>query len=126
MITNPHMLPKVRSDKLMAAMQNYPCTLRVSSLYPGYQCAHQSTVVGCHIGGLGKGVSTKVTDLAVAAGCSHCHAIIDMVDSKRWGFITSRYPTAFMERVLLGLIETHARLVIDGIIRVEGYDADHA
>lgn len=123
MITNPHMLPKVRSEKIMQAMRDYPCTLRVSSLYPGHQCSHQSTVVGCHIGGLGKGVSTKVTDLAVAAGCSHCHAIIDIVDN-RHNWIMARYPAAFMERVLLGLIETHSRLVMDGIIKVEGYDAD--
>jgi hypothetical protein len=123
---NPHLLPKVRSEPLMQSMRNYPCALRVSSFYPGHYCAPQSTVVGCHIGGLGKGVATKTTDLAVAAGCLHCHQIIDGVDRAKLDWIMAKYPVAFMERVLLGLIETHSRLVVDGIIRVKGYDnAEH-
>lgn len=122
---NPHMLPKVRSETLMRAMAGYPCSLRVSSFYPGHACSPQATVVGCHVGGLGKGTGTKVTDMAVAAGCANCHAIVDRVD-RRYDWIMEKYPAAFMERVLLGLIETHARLCADGIINVEGDNADKA
>lgn len=118
---NPHLLPKVRSEPLMAAMAGYPCSLRVSSFYPGHTCAPASTVVGCHLGNVGKGIATKTTDLAVAAGCANCHDIIDGRDIARRNFIEERYPAAYANRLLLGLIETHARLVADGIITVEGY-----
>ena len=117
---NPHMLPKVRSETLMQAMRNYPCALRVSSLFPGHKCAPQDTVVGCHLGGLGKGAATKVTDLAVAAGCMNCHRIVDRVDGK-YDWIIQHYPVAFMDRLFNGLVETHARLVMDGVIKVEGH-----
>lgn len=117
-VMNPALLPKVRSDAIMRAMRNYPCSLRVSSFYPGYTCSPQNTVVGCHIGTPGKSMGSKSTDLAVAAGCQHCHDILDGRDNLRWGFILDKYSTAFMNRVLQGLIETQQRLVDDGVIVV--------
>jgi len=120
-ITNPALLPKVRSRALLAACQDMPCTLRVASFIPGQQCAHQTTVVPCHIDAtLGKGMGTKVSDLFVAAGCFHCHNIIDGRDPKGRAFIMDNYPTAFMERLLKGLCETQSRLVDMGLIEVKG------
>jgi hypothetical protein len=106
----------------MAAMAGFPCAARVSSLFPGYTCSSQPTVVGCHVGNFGKGISTKTTDMAVIAGCAHCHAIIDGVDRHRRDFIEVNYSTAYVNRLLMGLIETHARLVAAGIITVKGYE----
>jgi hypothetical protein len=114
-----HLLPKVRSSLLTKAVRRYPCSLRVSSFFPGHICAPQDTVVGCHVGG-GGGMGTKATDLAVVAGCLHCHDIIDGRDQKRLSYILQNYPTAFADRVLQALIETQARLVQDGIITVKG------
>jgi hypothetical protein len=117
-VLNPALLPKVRSKAIMQAMRGYPCALRVSTLYPGHRCADRATVVGCHIPTIGKGISTKVSDLFVAAGCLHCHAIIDGVDNKRREYILQNYPAAYGARLLDGLAETQSRLVADGIIQV--------
>lgn len=120
-ITNPALLPKVRSRVLLAACADMPCTLRVASFIPGQQCAHQTTVVPCHIDRtLGKGMGTKVSDLFVAAGCFHCHNIIDGRDTKGRAFIMDNYPTAFMERLLKGLCETQSRWLDMGLIEVGG------
>lgn len=114
----PDMLPKVRSEDLMRAMAGYPCTLRVASFVPGLSCAAQATVVGCHLPVFGKGIGTKVTDLAVAAGCAACHDIVDGRNLDAQSFIHDRYPTAFVQRLLNGLVETHAMLVRDGIVQI--------
>jgi len=120
-IHNPALLPKVRSPALLAAVKDMPCTLRVASFIPGQQCAHQTTVVPCHIDrSLGKGMGAKVSDLFVAAGCFHCHNIIDGRDQKGAAYIMDHYPTAFMERLLKGLCETQSRFVAMGLIEVSG------
>lgn len=113
----PDLLPKLRSDLIMSSMRHFPCTLRIASFIPGHACAHQSTVVGCHLPVFGKGMSTKVTDMAVAAGCAHCHALIEGVD-KRGFWIAENYPGAYYMRLLNGLVETHAMLVRDLVIDV--------
>lgn len=111
---NPHMLPKIRSPRLMKAMKGMPCTLRIAGFVPGCSCASDDTVVGCHLPVIGKGVSTKVTDLAVAAGCYACHRIIDGQDKKAWDYLAKNYPAAVAERMLNALVETHARLILKG------------
>ena len=123
---SPEQLVKIRSKKLMRAMKGYPCTLRISGFLPGFSCDHGSTVVGAHleapVRGLrmpGKGTSTKITDLAVAASCKHCHDLISGVDP-RFTYLVERYPAAVMFRLLAGLVETHAMLAADGIITVDG------
>lgn len=124
-IVNPHMLPKVRSERIMQAANGQPCSLRIASFVPGYNCSGRDTTIGAHLPVQGKGTSTKVTDLAVAFSCDRCHRILDGAsdeDMKRRTYIVERYPTAFMERLLNGLVETHARLVEEGIIEVP--DAD--
>lgn len=118
--TNPALLPKVRSDKLMKAVRGMPCSLRVSSFYPGHRCADVDTVVGCHLPVSGKGMGTKVSDLSVAAGCFHCHDIIDGRDRKRRDYIMEKYPTAFALRLLEGLHETQSRWYAMGLIQIDG------
>jgi hypothetical protein len=113
----PHLLTKVRSKKLMRAMKHYPCTLRIASFVPGESCAPRATNVGVHLPVIGKGTSTKVTDLAVACGCHLCHALQEGVDP-RGAQIAALYPAAYHMRLLNGLVETHALLVQDGIIVV--------
>lgn len=121
----PHMLVKVRSEAIMREIRGagdgpqFPCALRVSSLYPGHKCS-PGTVVGCHLSGLGKGMSTKVTDIAVGAGCMNCHRIIDGVDQHILDFILEKYPTAYGNRLLLGLIETLSIGIERGVIAVPG------
>jgi hypothetical protein len=119
-IQNPALLPKVRSPALLASVKDMPCTLRIASLVPYGQCAHQTTVVPCHIDrSIGKGMGTKVSDLFVAAGCHHCHAIMDGRDLKAVEWLMKNAPTAFMERVLKGLCETQSRWVELGLIQVK-------
>ncbi len=122
MIENPILLPKIRSRALLDACRHMPCTLRVSSFLPHWQCAHQSTVVPCHLPTIGKGMGTKVSDLFVAAGCVHCHDIIDGRDLKGASYIADHYPAAFMERLLRGMCETQARWIGMGLISVEGME----
>lgn len=116
MITNPVLLPKVRSTAIMQAMAGLPCALRISSFYPGHRCAGADTVVGCHLPTIGKSMGSKVSDLFVVAGCFHCHQILDGRDPKRRDFIMDNYPTAITLRMLDGLAETQSRLVGLGIL----------
>lgn len=117
---NPHLLPKVRSPALMQMMQHLPCTLRISSFIPGRRCAGQDTVVGCHLPTIGKGLGTKVTDLAVVAGCFSCHSLLDGRDRAGADYLIANYPTAVATRLTDALVETQARLVGAGIITVQG------
>ncbi|MAI35048.1 MAG: hypothetical protein CMM07_25700 [Rhodopirellula sp.] len=116
----PDLLPKVRSPKIMATMDEMPCTTRVSSLYPGHRCSLTlRTEVGAHERGYGAGMATKTTDMGVAASCDNCHAIIDGVDQKRRTYIEEKCPTAFEVRLRKGLMETHAMLLIAGVIIIK-------
>jgi hypothetical protein len=119
-ITNPALLPKVRSRTILDAIAGMPCALRVSSFYPGYRCAHADTVVGCHLPVAGKSMGSKVSDLSVAAGCKHCHDIIDRRDTMRVRYIEEKYPTAFAMRLLEGLHETQSRWYGLGLIQIKG------
>jgi hypothetical protein len=119
MMLNPQMLPKIRSEAIMQSAQGQPCSLRVAG-FVGMQCSGNATVVGCHLPVVGRGVGTKATDLAVAYGCSVCHEIIDGRDQNARAIILERYPAAFFERLLNALVETQARMVGAGIIKVKG------
>ena len=118
MITNPMLLPKVRSKLIMESAEMSPCRLRISSLYPGHKCSGPDTTVGAHLPVIGKGASTKATDLAVVHGCSNCHDILDWRDTVRAQYITDNYPTALAMRLLNGLVETQAFLLGEAIIFV--------
>lgn len=112
-ILNPHMLPKVRSEKLRESCACMPCTLRIAS-FAGLPCSSQDTVVGCHLPVFGKGTSTKVSDLFIAAGCFQCHDLLDFERNKVGLEIAQRYPRAFYERLMLGHAETLARWIAAG------------
>lgn len=124
-MTPVHLLPKVRSRAIMDFARGQPCTLRVSSLYPGHFCAGTETSVMCHLPVDGKGVSTKVSDTSVAIGCCNCHDILDGRDGRQ-AYIIEKAPTAFMERLLRAHCETISRLVMGGIITVIGVESDNA
>ena len=115
-VANPHCLPKVRSPDLMRHIGTMPCTLRIASFIPGRKCSHQSTVVGCHLPTIGKGVATKVTDLAVVAGCQACHDLLDGRDRSGTDYLMARYPAAVQARMTDALVETHARLILAGYV----------
>lgn len=114
------LLPKVRSRALLDACQHMPCALRLAG-FIGMPCAPQTTVVGAHIGSLGKGTATKVSDLSVAAACVTCHDLYDGRDA-RGAFIREKYPMAFGERVLAAVQETQARWVERGLLTAEGQE----
>jgi len=115
----PEMLVKVRSKTMLDAHANMPCTLRISGFIPGHSCSPQSTVVGCHTATIGKGTSTKTSDLFAVAGCQHCHDLLDGRDSRQ-AYLLEKYPLAFMQRVLAALAETQSMLVEAEIITVAG------
>jgi hypothetical protein len=114
---NPHLLPKVRSAAIMAAAHGAPCTLRICSLM-GQRCWSRETTVACHLPIWGKGIGTKVTDMAVAFGCGGCHAIIDGVDQQSLRLLEEKYPAILAQRMLHALTETQALLLSAGIITV--------
>jgi hypothetical protein len=118
MIHNPALLPKVRSDRIMRAARGQPCSLRLASFVPGRRCTGEDTTVACHMPVDGKAMGSKVSDLSVAFGCFTCHQIIDGVDQEAAKYLRQHYPAAFMERLLKGMAETQARLVMDGIITI--------
>lgn len=111
----PHMIPKLRSEEYLRAVAGLGvCTLRVAS-YIGEPCAPASTCVACHLSGLGKGMSTKVTDFAVACGCHTCHDLIDQRDS-RWKILADEYAAAVEYRMRLAMQETQGLLLDRGVI----------
>lgn len=115
--TPQHLLPKVRSKAIMRFPEGATqCEARVSSLYPGHKCSENGTLVGCHIDGAGKGQSTKETDISILAGCFNCHAIIDGVDIARRSYIIQKYPAAYADRLMRGMIATQTRMIAKGII----------
>lgn len=119
------MAVKVRSKKLMAAHAEYPCTLRISGLIPGHRCSAKDTVVGVHperlgTGGvIGKGVSTKASDLYTMAGCLNCHNLISGVDP-RIAWIIEHEQLRLLQRMNSALHETLALHIDAGIITVKG------
>ena len=93
--------------------------MRIAGLVPGHRCASRETVVGAHTGNLGKGMSTKVSDIAVVAACMNCHALLDMADS-RWFWLMDHRCFETMKRIITARDETLAMLVDQEIITVKG------
>ena len=126
MITDfrPHLLPKIRSTRIMAAPSiirqktgvMMPCTLRIAS-FIGMSCDNDDTNVMAHLPGPGKGTSTKVTDMAAVCACHLCHRLLDQPSPSERAAL-NRYPSAVSERFFKAMIETQAMLVAHGIIEV--------
>ena len=119
MTTPLHLLPKVRSDQIMASAAGQPCALRIASFVPGHRCSGTNTTIGAHLPVMGKGTSTKVTDLAVVYCCFNCHAILDGADGGRQKYVLENFPAAVVERMLNALVETQARLIEQEILIVK-------
>lgn len=113
---NPNMLPKIRSKALMQSHRNYECALNLASI-AGLRCAPQETVVGCHVGNLGKAQGTKTSDLFVASGCHVCHSLLDRVRPE-WEIIYHRYPSASLEQITRAVFVTQSLWVRDGLLVV--------
>lgn len=121
MTINPHLLPKIRSEALMQSATMFPaCTLKLGS-FVGIPCAPSSTFVMCHLPTIGKGMSTKVSDLFTACGCATCHDILDGRHSTghdiRW-----MYSAAFAEQIMRAHHETMSRWVGMGLLIVPDMD----
>jgi len=112
----PHMLPKVRSNAIMAMANGAPCTLRLCSYFAPYQCSDETTTVGCHMPVAGKGISSKATDLAVVFACSRCHAIQEGADLERYNWLTEKYPSVLPTRIMNALVESWTMMVMQGVI----------
>ncbi len=109
------LLPKVRSEAIMRACHQCPCSMRIGS-FIGIPCS--GDVMGVHLDGtVGKGVGTKVSDLAVVAGCDTCHKLFDGRDARRQ-ILLEKYPAAVANQMLRAIVETHSRLLGAGIITV--------
>lgn len=126
----PHLLTKVRSEVLMQSIGGkgvdlnidgpMHCTLRLAGLV-GLRCADRSTVVGCHQGNLGKGTSTKTSDLSVVAGCLVCHMLQErLLTGWKLLHLDPEMRALMYERILAATHETHSVLAGQGIIRVKG------
>jgi len=117
MIENPHLLPKIRSERLRSSAVNMPCTLRIGT-FIGIPCRGRDTNVMCHLPVHGKGVATKVSDLHMACGCQTCHDLLDYERDPRGAVIREKYPHAFWERLFLGHAETLSRWLALGLIPI--------
>ena len=124
----PHLLPKVRSDRIMATIrgdwpgmvQPFPCTARISSLVPGHRCASRSTVCGCHLEGHGKAMASKTSDLPILAGCFNCHNLIDYRDKRMFDLEGDvRTARELRRRITHGIGETLVMLILTGAVSVE-------
>lgn len=120
----PHMMPKVRSPLIMATAAGIPCTIRIASFIPGLRCEHPSTTVACHLPVGGKGMSTKETDLAVAFGCAHCHALLDGHNAAGHAYLMEHHPAAVMQQLLRAHVMTMTILVEEGIISIKDAEID--
>jgi hypothetical protein len=112
----PHMRSKVRSKKIRNAARDSPCTLRISSLVPGYACSAPDTNVLCHMNGTTKGMSSKVSDIDAGFACSNCHAILDNVDKERGEYLHRKFAALVENRMRQSVSETLAILLDEGII----------
>lgn len=119
-ITNPSLLPKVRSRSLLDTVRDMPCTLRIAGFVPGGACSPQSTVVPCHVKSAGKSMASKSSDLHVVAACHACHEIMDWRDKKGADYIADRYAAALAWQVVNAIYETQHRWVAMGMIDVKG------
>lgn len=119
MTYRPHLLPKIRSEAIMASAKGQPCTLRISSIFPSHKCSSRETTVWVHMdklaGGLGKGTSTKVSDPNGCYGCANCHALVEMADNRIF-YIQEKYPMVLTDRLLKAVFETQALLIEQGIV----------
>lgn len=115
--SNPHNLPKVRSDAIMKAAKGVPCQLRISNFISGHTCSDDSTCVMAHPQSFGKGVNTKVSDLGTIIACYSCHELLDGRDSRQQ-YLLDHYPAAVQERVTLGILATLQILVEKKVIVV--------
>ena len=109
---NPHLLPKVRSEQLMQSARGMQCALRL----PGFCWHRPDTVVMAHLPGIGKGVSTKVSDIHGAFACAGCHDAIDRHIYERHG-LTKEY---VLEAMLRAHCETQAQWIGAGLLIVPG------
>ena len=113
---NPTLLPKIRSNDLRSGVAEFRfCTLRIASFF-GQRCASHETIVAAHLGSLGKGMSTKVSDLTTAGACLTCHNIVDMADMRAWDTIIREAPREVLNRIINALAETQTQHVLAGRI----------
>lgn len=110
MFLNPVLLPKVRSDLIMAAARGMPCSLRL----PGI-CNHDnSTTVTAHLPGIGKSMGSKVSDLHSAYACFACHTAIDTFGWEKRGLTAAMV----LDAMLRGHCETQSWMIHMGVIVV--------
>ena len=115
-IHNPALLPKIRSEALTSSAEGQPCAVRCASLIPGWTCAHPSTVIFAHMPSPNKSMGSKSSDHWGAFACSHCHDLIDLRDKKGADYIAANYPTAMMQRMMMGVWETQSRWIAMGLM----------
>lgn len=107
---NPVLLPKVRSDGVMAFAAGQSCALRL----PGI-CNHdRATTVMGHLPHPGKGVGTKGSDIHAAFVCSACHVAIDTHAYEKHGLTAA----VVLDAMLRGLAETQGHMLAAGLIVV--------
>tara|TARA_R110000851_G_scaffold22626_14_gene67041 strand:+ start:142 stop:522 length:381 start_codon:yes stop_codon:yes gene_type:complete len=115
----PHMMTKVRSEAIRKEAEGKPCTLRISSFYPGYTCSSEETTVLVHLDDVGgQSTASKVTDIAGCFGCGQCHDILSGVDIKARDYIRDTYPLALGHRIYTALVETQAMLMDSNLLIV--------
>lgn len=114
------LLPKIRSKAIMQAPKtlNAQCSARIGTFLM-QPCSPPDTNVMHHLDGVGgRGVSTKVTDLATIIVCHNCHRLLE-TPSPGESDALHRFGAAVAVQLLRALVETQAQLVGAGIIEVK-------
>lgn len=70
-------------------------------------------------------MSTKVTDLAIAAGCSTCHDLLDWERDQRGRYIREKYGIALFTQLMKANHETIARWLSDDLIIIPKGEVIH-
>lgn len=95
------------------------CSARIGTFLM-QPCSPQETNVMHHLDGVGgRGVGTKVTDLATIIVCHNCHRLLEE-PSPGEADALHRFGAAMTQQLLRALVETQAQLVGAGIIKVKG------
>jgi len=98
----------VRSETLMASAKGQPCAVRL----PMVCTFNPAQTVLAHLPGIGKGMSTKGSDIHAAFACAACHDGID----RRVPQPAHLRDSIILDAMLRGLAETQARWVEMGLL----------
>lgn len=102
----------IRSQAVLDSAKGAPCAAR----FPGVCNGNPETTVWCHLNGyrFGKGAGLKAHDVCGFAGCSSCHAYLDVGHGTKPLVSTE----TLLECVIGAVLECYVRLIVTGVVQL--------